>query len=236
MLYTDTDSFILSFDTTNFEEDILDKGISHNFDFSNMNEHLKELPVYKDLLEQEKEDVRLGLKEKKGIGLMKEELGWLPNKECVCMSAKSYSLIPDIEKMNELVELPEEEMRRIAEQKNTGKGTPRYILKSNLPHEMYRNIVLQEELVEHRGSSYNMRAQPNHDILTLKQEKVWLSNWNDKRYSPEYAYGHFQIEKDKDEVKEFIEDVIEEVIGDVFDIVERKHAMNEIEDDEISAQ
>merc|ERR1711998_336763 len=88
LFYTDTDSFQYEFHTARFEEELLEKGLSHLFDFSNIDKSLiQEGNVYHRLGEQEKQDILDGKKEKKQNGLMKDENDWREISEIICLSS-----------------------------------------------------------------------------------------------------------------------------------------------------
>jgi len=74
LAYTDTDSFVIEFHTDNFEKDLLDKGISHLYDLSNMNKKLIEPGnIYDQLIKQETDDIQT-LEVKGNRGMTWEEV------------------------------------------------------------------------------------------------------------------------------------------------------------------
>jgi DNA-directed RNA polymerase subunit RPC12/RpoP len=197
LLYTDCDSFILEFETENLCQDLLDKKVTHLFDFSNMDSDLvKEGNIYHQLLQQEKEDIRLGRKEKKGNGLMKNENDWREIEEVVCLSAKCYS----IQETN-------------GKQKMTAKAVRKTIHKQ-LHHRIFKYIagIIDEEEFEQekkrfkkdndfefqdghvKGPQKGIQSK-KHQISTINVSKILLNNFNDKRFDDQYAYGHYKTKK-----------------------------------------
>ena len=79
-------------------------------------------------------------------------------------------------------------------EKKTAKGIVKSVIKSDLKHETYKNIL------ESGGKMYfNMKIirSEKHQIYTMSLNKASLSAYDDKRYIKNdgifsYAYGHYQ--------------------------------------------
>ena len=115
---------------------------------------------------------------KKIIGKFKDEIEGEPIKEFIGLRSKMYSIKLD----NDI-------------EKKTAKGIVKSVIKSDLKHETYKNIL------ESGGKMYsNMKVirSEKHQIYTMSLNKVSLSAYDDKRYITDdgiksLAYGHYKI-------------------------------------------
>ena len=77
----------------------------------------------------------------------------------------------------------------------TAKGIKKNVIKSNIKHEDYKNVLLINEQLHHKMKS--IRSQ-KHQLRSYEINKVSLSCFDDKRYIHDngissYAYGHYKI-------------------------------------------
>jgi len=115
---------------------------------------------------------------KKVIGKMKMEY---PNNaivEFIGLRSKMYSI-----KLND------------SKEDKKAKGVKKYVIKKNLKHEMYSNIL---ESGRNIHCKMMMIRSMKHQLYTIEQNKVSLSAYDDKRYIQNdgissFAYGHWKI-------------------------------------------
>ena len=167
LLITDTDSLEYEIETEDFYKDIsLD--VETMFDTSNYpKNHESGIPTGKD---------------KKVIGMFKDECGGKQTKEFVGLRAKLYS--------NLTYEGNEEKKC---------KGVKKNVIKNNITHEDYINCLFTEKIVE---KDMNIIRHKKHDIYTERITKIALSANDDKRIILEdkintLAYGHYKTLNNK---------------------------------------
>ena len=158
LCYTDTDSFIINIKTNDFYEDIA-SDIENRFDTSNY-EVIRPLPMGKN---------------KKIIGLMKDELGGKIITEFVTLRSKTYSFLTDDGK----------------EDKNA-QGTKRCVIKKVIKFNDYKKCLLNDEVIL---KSQQRFISKKHDVYTENINKIALSNNGDKRIVSSnkissYPYGY----------------------------------------------
>ena len=100
-------------------------------------------------------------KNKKKLGKMKDETFGTPIEEFVGLRAKMYSLIT----------------RKI--HKKTAKGVAKYVVKRNFKHDHYKNCLFNEEITR---ASMNRIQSFNHQLFSVRINKIALSPYDDKRY------------------------------------------------------
>ena len=144
LCYMDTDSFIINIKTEEFHKDIANDA-DKRFDTSNY-EVNRPLPTEKN---------------KKVIGLMKDELGGKIITEFVTLRPKTYSYLTDDRKEDE-----------------KAKGTTKYVIKRMIKFNDYKNCLLKDEVVL---KSQQRFISKKHDVYTENINKVALSNNDDKR-------------------------------------------------------
>ena len=115
---------------------------------------------------------------KKVIGKFKDEAAGVPICEFVGLRSKMYSYIKDNQKGGK-----------------TAKGIKKNVIKNNITHENYKDILFNDEQMYHKMKT--IRSQ-NHELCSYEINKVSLSCFDDKRYIHEdgktsYAYGHKDI-------------------------------------------
>ena len=158
LCYMDTDSFIMNIKTNDFCKDIAND-VDKIFDTSNY-EVNRPLPTGKN---------------KKVIGLMKDELGGKIITEFVTLRPKTYSYLTDDGK----------------EDKKT-KGTNRCVIKRMIKFNYYKNCLLKDKVLL---ISQQRFISKKHDVYTEDINKIALSNNDDKRIVSSdkitsYPYGH----------------------------------------------
>ena len=116
---------------------------------------------------------------KKVIGKFKDEACDVPIVEFVGLKSKMYSYIKSNEKG-----------------RKTTKGIKKNVIKNNIKHEDYKNVLSNNEQLHHRMKT--IRSQ-YHQLRSYEINKVSLCCLDDKRYIHDngissYAYGHHKIE------------------------------------------
>ena len=115
---------------------------------------------------------------KKVIGKFKDEAVGVPICEFVGLRSKMYSYIKDNEQGGK-----------------TAKGIKKNVIKNNITHENYRDILFNNKQMHHKMKT--IRSE-NHQLGSYEINKVSLSCFDDKRYIHDdgiisYAYGHKNI-------------------------------------------
>ena len=157
LCYMDTDSFIMHIKTEDFYKDIADD-VEKRFDTSNY-EVNRPLPTGKN---------------KKVIGLMKNELGGKIMTESVALRPKTYSYLTDD-----------------CEEDKMAKGTKKCIIKRRLKFNDYKDCVLNNEIILRSQQRFK---SDKHDVYTEEVSKIALSSNDDKRLQTSdritsYPYG-----------------------------------------------
>ena len=158
LCYMDTDSLIMNIKTKDFYKDIA-QDIEERFDTSNYG---VDRPLPKG-------------RNKKVIGLMKDELGGGIITEFVALRPKTYSYMTD-----EFIEM-----------KNV-KGTKKYVIKKMLKLEAYKKCLFDNEPM--LKSQQRFKSE-NHEVYTENINKIALSSNDDKRIVAldgitSYTYGY----------------------------------------------
>ena len=158
LCYVDTDSLIMNIKTKDFYKDIAGD-VEERFDTSNYD---VDRPLPKG-------------KNKKVIGLMKDELGGGIITEFVALRPKSYSYMTD-----EFIEMKK------------AKSTKKCIIKKILKFEDYKKCLLDNEPM--LKSQQRFKSE-NHEVYTENINKVALSSNDDKRIVAldritSYPYGY----------------------------------------------
>ena len=155
--YMDSDSSIMHIKTEDFYKDIADD-VEKRFDKSNY-EINTPLPIGKN---------------KKVIGLMKDELGGKIMSEFVALRSKTYSYLRDDCKEDE-----------------KAKGTKKCVIKRRLKFSDYKDCLLNNEIIL---KSQQRFKREKHDVYTEEVNKITLSSNDDKRLQTfdritSYPYG-----------------------------------------------
>ena len=158
LCYMDTDSFIMNIKKNDFYKDISDD-VDNRLDTSNYE-------VKRPLLME---------KNKKVIGLMKDELGGEIISEFVTLKPKNYSYLTDDSK----------------EDKNA-KGTKKCVIKKMIKFDDYKKCLLNDKVIL---KSQQRFISNKHDVYTEKVNKIAISNNDDKRIVSSnkitsYPYGY----------------------------------------------
>ena len=157
--YMDTDSFIMNIKTNDFCEDIA-SDVENRIDTSNY-EVKRPLPTGKN---------------KKVIGLMKDELGGKIIMEFVTLRPKTYSFLTDDGKEDK-----------------KAKGAKKCIIKKMIKFNDYKKCLLNGEIIL---KSQQRFISNKHDVYTEDVNKITLSNDDDDKriVSPDkissYPYGY----------------------------------------------
>ena len=144
LCYMDTDSFIMNIKTNDFYKDIFDD-VDNRFDTSNY-EVKRPLPIGKN---------------KKVIGVMKDELAGEIITEFVALRPKTYSYLTDDSKEDK-----------------KAKGTKKCVIKKMIKFNDYKRCLLNEEVIL---KSQQRFISTKHDVYTENINKIALSNNDDKR-------------------------------------------------------
>ena len=158
LCYMDTDSFIMNIKANDFYKDI-SNNVDERFDTSNY-EVNSPLPTGKN---------------KKVIGLMKDELGGKIITEFVTLRPKTYSYLTDDGKEDK-----------------KAKGTKKCVIKRMIKFNDYKNCLLKDKVL----LKLQQRCiSKKHDVYTEDINKVALSNNDDKRTVSSdkitsYPYGY----------------------------------------------
>ena len=116
---------------------------------------------------------------KKVIDKFKDEACGVPIVEFVGLKSKLYSCIKSDEKGGK-----------------TAKGIKKNVIKNNIKHEDYKNVLLNNEQLHHKMKT--IRSQ-KHQLGSYEINKVSLSCFDDKRHIHDngissYTYRHYKIE------------------------------------------
>ena len=154
----DTDSFIMNIKTNDFYKDTSDD-VDNRFDTSNY-EVKRPLPIGKN---------------KKVIGLMKDELGGEITTEFISLRPQTYSYMTDNNKIDK-----------------KAKGTKKCIIKKMIKFDDYEKYLLNDKVIL---KSQQRFISNKHDVYMEDVNKITLSNDDDKRIvSPDkissYPYGY----------------------------------------------
>ena len=171
LCYMDTDSFIMNIKTNDFYEDIA-SDVENSFDTSNYEVNMSETTAEPSALAQR--PLPTG-KNKKVIGLMKDELGGKIIMEFVTLWPKTYSFLTDDGKEDK-----------------KAKGTKKYIIKKMIKFNDYKKCLLNGEIIL---KSQQRFISNKHDVYTENVNKIALSNNDDKIIAlsnkiTSYPYGY----------------------------------------------
>ena len=157
LCYMDTDSFVMHIKTEDFYKDIADD-VEKRFDTSNY-EINRTLPIGKN---------------KKVIGLMKDELGGNIMTEVFALRPKTYSYLKDN-----------------CKEDKKAKGTKKCVIKRRLKFNDYKYCLLNNEII--LKSQQRFKSE-RHNVYTEEVNKIALSSNDDKRLQTfdritSYPYG-----------------------------------------------
>ena len=158
LCYMDTDSFVMNIKTEDFYKDIA-TDVEKRFDTSNY-ELDRPLPTGKN---------------KKVIGLMKDELGGRIMTEFITLRTKAYAYLTDDGKEDK-----------------KAKGTKKCVIKRMIKFDDYKRCLLNGEVILKSQQRFRSKG---HDVYTENINKIALSNNDDKRIVSSdkitsYPYGY----------------------------------------------
>ena len=158
LCYMDTDSFVMHIKTNDFYKDIT-SDVENRLDTSNY-EVNRLLPTGKN---------------KKVIGLMKDELGGKVITEFVTLRPKTYSFLTDDGKEDK-----------------KAKGTKKCVIKKMITFNDYKKCLLNDEVMLKPQQRF---ISKKHNVYTENINKIALSNNDDKRIVSSnkitsYPYGY----------------------------------------------
>ena len=167
LCYMDTDSFIMNIKTNGFYKDIA-SDVENRFDTSNYEANTSETSALA------RRPLPTG-KNKKVIGLMKDELGGKIFTEFVTLRPKTYSFLTDDGKEDK-----------------KAKGTKKCVIKKMIKFNDYKKCLLNGEIILKSQQKF---ISNKHDVYTEDVNKIALSNDDDKRtVLPDkissYPYGY----------------------------------------------
>ena len=159
LCYMDTDSFVMYIKTNDFYKDIFNDG-ECKFDTSNYITNRRPLPLGKN---------------KKVIGLMKDELGGEIITEFTALRPKTYSYLTENDKIDK-----------------TAKGTKKCKINKMIKFNDYKKCLLNNEVIL---KSQQRFISKQHDVYTENVNKIALSNDYDERVLcndkiTTYPYGY----------------------------------------------
>ena len=154
----DTDSFIMNIKTNDFYKDISDD-VDNRSDTLNY-EVKRLLPIGKN---------------KRIIGLMKDELGGEIIMEFIALRPKTYSYLTDNDKIDK-----------------KAKGTKKCVIKKMIKFDDYKKCLLNDEVILKSQQRFTSNKD---DVYTEDVNKIALSNDDDKRIVSSnkitsYPYGY----------------------------------------------
>jgi hypothetical protein len=145
LLFTDTDSFCYHVQTDDIYRDML-----------------KDRDVMFDTSAYPSDHFLYSVKNKKAIGLMKDETNGTPIEEFVGLRSKMYSI--------KLCD---------AAVKKRAKGITRAVVQKQITHDDYKSTLFSGNLMQHEMTLFR---SIKHDIFTVNMNKVSLSAYDDKRF------------------------------------------------------
>ena len=168
LCYTDTDSFVTHIKANDFYKDISDD-VDNRFDTSNY-EVKRPLPIGKN---------------KKVLGLMKDELGGEIITESIALRPKTYSYLTDNDKIDK-----------------KAKGTKKCVIKKMIKFDDYKKCLLNDKVILKSQQKF---ISNKHDVYTEDVNKIALSNDDDKRIVSSnkitsYPYGYKEIHENTKEI------------------------------------
>ena len=85
------------------------------------------------------------------------------------------------------------------ENKKTAKGVEKNVIKRDLDHSDYLNVLINNSIKQHTCKMRTIRSD-HHQVSSYEINETSLSCFDDKRYIlpggiTSYAYGHYMIKK-----------------------------------------
>ena len=190
LLFSDTDSLVYLLETKNIYKDMVED--RERYDFS-------DYPDTHPCLSSFNKEKRAEIKgeNKKKLGKFKDELHGFPIQEFVGVRAKVYSFLVHPDWKSEFEQFMGK--KEICTRKL--KGVKKSIVKHQILHEHYKECVLEGK---GKLATFHSLRSFKHQLYTLKQTKIALANFDDKRYIRSdgvstYAFGHYRIGEEEEE-------------------------------------
>ena len=187
LFFTDTDSFGYKIQTEDIYKDMLE-----NHELFYFSGYPDDHPCFSALTPSEIEHIKL--KNKKVLGKFKDELAGFSMREFIGIRSKVYSFIvqPEQEEAFETFKRAEEMCSKKL------KGIKKSVVKKKILHEHDRQCLLDGQKI--LATMTSIRAY-RHQCYTIKQTKIALNNFDDKRYILQdglttLAHGHYAIPKE----------------------------------------
>ena len=76
-------------------------------------------------------------------------------------------------------EVGSEALRVGGKEKKTAKGIKKTVIKKNISHAAYRDVLLNEEITT---ATMNLIRSYRHQVFSITSQKLALSSYDDKRY------------------------------------------------------
>ena len=156
-LYSDTDSYVFEVITEDLYQDIYND--KHLFDLSDV-----KIKKFQDNTN------------KKVLGKLKCETGFIPILEFCSLAPKLYSFITQNRK-----------------NKKIGKGISKQVLRDSLTHENYKHILTSNETIT--KPQINIRSK-NHVLFTTIENKKTLTSYDNKMHrngDVNLPFGHYML-------------------------------------------
>ena len=156
LCYMDTDSFVYEIETEDFYRDIA-KDVEKRFDTSGYSkDDNRPLPIGKN---------------KKVIGLMKDELGGKIMTEFVALRAKMYAY-------RKIDRLAAQHEHFVACDEKLCKGTKKYVVSEGLTFDDYKTCLFDGKTIYKEQMLFENK---NHEVYTVNKDKIALNRDDDKR-------------------------------------------------------
>jgi len=178
LCYTDTDSFVLEIHTDDVYQDIINNFLDH-FDLSNYNDNH---PIFNNKSSEEINEIKgknCGV-----LGKFKDELSGNIMSKFIGLRAKSYYFDSwDPIKMKDI------------SPKKKNKGTKNTVLENEITGDDYEKCIFKKEK---KVIKQNLIQSYKHNLYSITQEKIALSDEDDKRIIADdnintFSYGHYKI-------------------------------------------
>lgn len=169
--YMDTDAFLYWIKTDDMYDDLKRFTYKNEFDFS-------DYPIDHNLYDN-------GVN-KKVLGKFKDETNGVPIKEIVCLAPKMYAL-----EMLKSIDNTTGDLEYIKK----AKGVKQNYVKKKITFEHYKQCLKEQKVC---SASFNTIRSFNHKLYSVRETKISLSHYDDKRVILQDAihtlpYGHYSL-------------------------------------------
>ena len=159
LCYMDTDSFVMNIKTNDFYKDIA-HDVYNRFDTLNYGVNTP-LPIGKN---------------KKVVGLMKDELGGEIVMDFIALRTKTYSYLKDNDNLKDNDKIDKK-----------AKGTKKCAIYKMIKFDDYKKCLLNDKILLRSQQRF---ISKKHDVYAEDVNKIALSNNDDKRIITSYPYGY----------------------------------------------